>query len=444
MKVPAFFYATEEMLYDILKDKSLEQLVNITTLPGIQKKALAMPDIHEGYGFPIGGVAATLYPDGAISPAGIGYDINCGVRLLKSQITFKDIKPYLQKLAKHLFFEIPAGVGKAKDIKLGTDQLNKILNKGSQAVIAEGYGDKIDISYIEEYGKLSNADPSLLSENAKRRGEKQLGTIGAGNHFVEIERVDEIFDKEIARNFGLFKNQVTILIHTGSRGLGHQVATDYIHKVSYAMTKYGITAPNKDIASVPFSSIEGKEYFNAMASAANFAFANRQIISYDVRRVWKNILGDSGGKLSLLYDVSHNSAKIEKHIINNRAEKVIVHRKGATRAFEDQPVIIPGSMGTASYVLIGTNKAMVESFGSSCHGAGRRMSRRLAHKEIQGEKLLERLQEEGILIQTESVADLSEEAPSAYKNIHEVVEIIDKAGIAKKVARLTPAVVIKA
>ena len=455
MRVPAIIFASEKMLLEILSDRSLEQLVNVATLPGIRKAAFVMPDAHEGYGFPIGGVAATRYPDGVISPGGIGYDINCGVRLLRSTVSFEELKPHLEKLAKHLYREIPSGVGHAGSLKLGTDKLDNVLQEGAHKVIKEGYGEEIDTHYIESYGVLENADPASVSEHAKERGRDQLGTMGAGNHFVEIDRIDEIFDESVATAFDLSLNQIVVLIHTGSRGLGHQVATDYIRIMNQAMTRYGISIPDRELACAPFSSPEGRNYFNAMAGAANFAFANRQMITYEVRKVWGNILGDAGGHLSVLYDVAHNIAKIEEHTINGKKEKVIVHRKGATRAFPPhhpelvgeyqktgQPVIIPGSMGTASYVLVGTVKEK-EPFDSTCHGAGRLLSRHEAKKRIQGKELLLDLEREGIHIRTGSVAGLAEEAPLAYKDIHDVVDVVDKVGLARKVARLRPVVVIK-
>lgn len=455
MRVPAIIFASENMLDEILHDRSPEQLVNVATLPGITKAAFVMPDAHEGYGFPVGGVASTTYPDGVISPGGIGYDINCGVRLLVSELTLDALQPHLEKLAKHLFREIPSGVGHAGSLKLEVKKLDEVLNEGAQILIKEGYGDEIDTHYIESYGMLENADPSAVSDQAKKRGHDQLGTIGAGNHFVELDRVDEIFDEEVAGLFGLKRNQIAILIHTGSRGLGHQVATDYIRLMNQAMTRYNIHVPDRELACAPLSSPEGTQYFNAMASAANFAWANRQMITYEVRRVWSNILGDAGGHLSVLYDVAHNIAKIEEHTINGRKEKVIVHRKGATRALPPrhkelageyqktgQPVIIPGSMGTASYVLVGTLSGR-ESFYSTCHGAGRKMSRHQAKREILGKQLLLDLQQAGIHVETGSVSNLSEEAPLAYKDIHDVVNVVDKVGLARKVAKLKPIVVIK-
>lgn len=456
MRVPALVYATEAMLEQILLDRSLEQLVNVATLPGIRKAALVMPDAHEGYGFPIGGVAAMSYPDGVISPGGIGYDINCGVRLLRSEIRFEEIQLHLEKLAKHLYREIPSGVGHAGSLKLGLEKLDEVLQEGAHAVVKEGFGEEVDTHYLESYGRLENADPSAVSEHAKKRGHDQLGTMGAGNHFVEIDRVDEIYDSFIANEFGLTVGQIVMLIHTGSRGLGHQVATDYIRVMNEAMTRYTITVPDRELACVPFSSPEGTQYFNAMAAAANFAWANRQLIAWKVKVAFQEFFGSSEANIHTIYDVAHNIAKIEHHKINGRDETVIVHRKGATRAFPPghselvgeyqktgQPVIIPGSMGTASYVLAGTVKGMKETFGSSCHGAGRRLSRHHAKKEIHGGELLEKLRQEGIIIQTGSVADLAEEAPLAYKNVHDVVDVVDHAGIAKKVAQLRPVVVIK-
>lgn len=456
MRVPAFVFATELMLDEIMHDRSLEQLINVTTLPGIQNAAFAMPDIHEGYGFPIGGVAATSYPDGVISPGGIGYDINCGVRLLRSELSFEELKPHLEKLANHLFKQIPSGVGHAGSIKIEREKLDEVLREGAQRIIKQGYGEKTDTHNIESYGVLENADPSAVSDYAKKRGHDQLGTIGSGNHFIEIDRIDKIFDETVAKEFELKLNQIVILIHTGSRGLGHQVATDHIRLISQVMARYHINVADRELACAPLSSPEGRNYFNAMAGAANFAWANRQMITHEVRKVWNTIVGKKAGELSILYDVAHNIAKIEKHIINGKKEKVLVHRKGATRAFPPghpelageyqkvgQPVIIPGSMGTASYVLVGTIKGMRESFGSTCHGAGRRMSRHHAKKQIHGRALLEQLEKEGIIIKTGSVPNLAEEAPRAYKDIHSVVDVVDRVGLAKKVARLRPVVVIK-
>ncbi len=440
MLVPARIFASKQILDSVFKDKSLEQLVNITTLPGIQKAAYAMPDIHEGYGFPIGGVAAMEYPDGVISPGGIGYDINCGVRLLKSSLTFADINYHLGLLARKLYEEIPSGVGKGGRLRMDNKQLDQTLVWGAEFMINEGYGEKDDATFLESSGRLANADSSLVSEHAKERGKDQLGTMGAGNHFVEVDRVDKIFDAGIAKDFGLFLNQVIVLIHTGSRGLGHQVATDYIRLLLNSLSKYNITLPDRELACAPLTSAEGANYFNAMAAAANFAWANRQLITWEVRKVWREMFSQN---LSILYDVAHNIAKIEEHEIDGQIRKVIVHRKGATRAFADQPVIIPGSMGTASYVLVGTAEGMKQSFGSSCHGAGRMMSRHAAKRIISGKQLKADLKLQGIFIETGSISGLGEEAPVAYKDIHNVVDVISQAGIAKKVAGLKPVAVIK-
>lgn len=456
MRVPARVYATEKMLDEIMGDRSLWQLVNVATLPGIQKYAIAMPDIHEGYGFPIGGVAAMDYETGVISPGGIGYDINCGVRLLKSNLSFEEIEPYLDKLAKELYREIPSGVGKGGRLKLNEKDFDEVLKRGAGWMIEKGYGEKNDAHFLESFGCLENADPIMVSDHAKSRGRDQLGTMGAGNHFVEVDRVEEIFDEETAKVFGLQKNQIVVLIHTGSRGLGHQVATDYIRLMMNAMPKYGITLPDRELACVPFSSPEGQNYFNAMAGAANFAWANRQMITCEVRKVWGDMFGKAqmanGKELEILYDVAHNIAKIEEY--GNK--KVIMHRKGATRAFGPghseiieeyrdvgQPVLIPGSMGTSSFVLAGTKESIKEAFGSSCHGAGRRMSRHEAKREVRGSELRKELEKEGVHIQVGSISGIAEEAPLAYKDVRQVVDVVASAGIAKKVAELKPLAVIK-
>lgn len=456
MRVPARIFATERMIDEIGSDRSLDQLVNVATLPGIQIASYAMPDVHEGYGFPIGGVAATHYPDGIISPGGIGYDINCGVRLLRSSLSFDNIKNRLNSLAHAIYKAIPSGVGQGGELKLSEKQVDEILSKGVTWMLEHGYGKSGDARHIESLGRLNNADPAQVSQDAKKRGLDQLGTLGSGNHFAEIDIVDEIYDQEAAGALGLWKNQAVVLIHTGSRGLGHQVATDHIRIMMNVMNKYGIQLPDRELACVPFSSPEGTNYFNAMAAAANFAWCNRQYITHGIRQAWKQELGNAGGNLDIVYDVAHNIAKIETHVINKKKQQVIVHRKGATRAFGPgfqelaqeyrsigQPVLIPGSMGTASYVMVGTDQAMNLSFGSCCHGAGRRMSRSAAKQIIHGKTLQQELLQAGIFIQAGSMAGLAEEAPAAYKDIDEVVNVVDSAGIAKKVARLRPCVVIK-
>jgi tRNA-splicing ligase RtcB len=456
MQVPARIYASEAMLEKLFEDRTLEQLLNVSTMPGILKVTLAMPDAHEGYGFPIGGVAAFKYPDGVISPGGIGYDINCGVRLVKTELEYNDIKDKLDKLIHDLSRGIPKGVGRGGKLKLDKNALNKVLTGGSRWAIEQGYGEKEDLAHTESSGRLDVARSEVVSERAKKRGFDQLGTMGAGNHFVEIDRVDSIFDKNKAMVFGLRQNQIVILIHSGSRGLGHQVATDYIRLMMSAMPKYNISVPDRELVCVPLKSREGKAYFSAMAASANYAWANRQLIMHGARKAWSSVLGRSGGSLSLLYDVAHNIAKIEEHDVDNKKEKVIMHRKGATRAFGPghdelaeeyrevgQPVIIPGSMGTASYVLVGTEKAMQSTFGSTCHGAGRAMSRKAAMKNVQGEKLKNELKSKGIRIEAGSLKGLVEEAPQAYKDIEAVIQVVDKAGIATKVARVRPLAVIK-
>ena len=456
MLVPARVYALEELLDAILNDRSLEQLVNVATLPGIVKASMVMPDVHEGYGFPIGGVAATRYPDGAISPGGIGYDINCGVRLLISDLSYNKIKGRIEELSKEMYRQIPSGMGKGGFIQLSAKKMEEVLRKGAAWAVEEGYGDPLGLEYTESNGCLPEADPSKVSEQAKKRGRDQLGTIGSGNHFVEVGRVEKVFDEAAAEAYGLKPDQVTILIHTGSRGLGHQVATDYLRIMMSAMPKYGIQPPDRELASVPFSSPEGQDYYRAMCAAANFAWCNREVISWECRKAWSNVFGKAGGKLRLLYDVAHNIAKVEEHVVDGEKMKVIVHRKGATRAFGPhfsefpeafrhigQPVLIPGSMGTSSYVLAGTDESMASSFGSTCHGAGRRLSRRGAKKQVDAAQLLRELKKRGIHIQAGSHRGVAEEAPIAYKDVNLVVETVHQAGIAKKVVRLRPLGVVK-
>lgn len=455
MRVPARIYVSEQMLDDLLKDRSVQQIVNVATLPGIVGAALAMPDAHEGYGFPIGGVAATKYPNGVISPGGIGYDINCGVRLLKSTLSYDDIKEHLASLCRELYYWVPSGVGRGGNLELKGKDYDYLLRLGVPWMINQGYGYPEDLRHIESFGRLEHADPSKVSDEAKKRGFDQLGTLGSGNHFVEVDVVDEIYDEDVAQAFGLHKGQIVVLIHTGSRGFGHQIATDYIRIMMHVMQGYGIQLPDRELACVPFSSQEGQNYFAAMACGANFAWANRQMITWEIRQAWKKVFGQQYD-LSILYDVAHNIAKIETHIIDGVDKKVIVHRKGATRAFgpghpelaeeyraSGQPVIIPGSMGTASYVLVGTEQGMKESFGSSCHGAGRRLSRKAAKNTINGKKLRDELLSHGIHIQAGSVSGLAEEAPEAYKDIDDVIEVVHQAGLARKVARLRPCAVVK-
>lgn len=453
MLVPARIYASDKLLQET-EDEALIQLVNTTTMPGIVKYAIAMPDIHSGYGPPIGGVGAMKLPEGVISPGFVGYDENCGVRLLKSDYTEKEIRPYLDKLATEIQKEVPSGLGKGRAIKLSIEQIDKILEGGVPYLVEQGYGEKEDIENCEEKGRIEEADASCVSERAKNRGRDQVGTLGSGNHFCELDKIEEIFDEKIAQTFGLFKNQVIVLIHTGSRGLGHQNCTDYLRTVMDAMSKYGIKLPDRELACVPFNSPEGQRFFKAMSAACNYAWANRHMIGHYVRKAWKSVLGQKVN-LKLLYDVAHNIAKIEEHEVDGEKMKLIVHRKGATRAFPlehpelpekykktGQPVIVPGSMGTASYVLVGTEKSK-EAWYTVCHGAGRTMSRHEAIRRVSGQEVVKSLESKGITVKCWSPRSIAEEAPMAYKNVDEVVEVVHNAGLSKKVAKLVPLAVIK-
>lgn len=456
MKVPARIYTSEKMLDDILKDKSLKQLINVATLPGIQKYALGMPDIHEGYASPIGGVAAIRTSDGIISPGMAGYDINCGMKLLKSEYCEKEIKPHLDKLASEIQKEVPSGLGRGRKLKFSIDEINKIIDGGAWYLVNQGWGENEDIENCESGGRLDWAENSAISFRAKNRGIDQVGTLGSGNHFLEVQKVAEIFDEKIAKIFGLFKNQVVVMIHTGSRGLGHQVCSDYLREfIPLMLNKYKIRVPDREFACVPFSSPEGQRYFSAMAGAANYAWANRQMITYFVRKAWKNVLGENVSPLTSLYDVAHNIIKKEKYLINGEEVEFAVHRKGATRAFSagnpeipkkyqgvGQPVLIPGSMGTASYVLVG-QKEGEDAFYSSCHGAGRTMSRNAAMKQVSGQEIIQNLNLKGIIVKYYSPRGIAEEAPIAYKNIDDVIEIVHNTGLSKKVVKLVPLAVIK-
>lgn len=456
MRVPARFYTSGKMLEMVFKDKSLEQLVNLCALPGIQRYGLAMPDIHEGYASPIGGVAAISAENGIISPGMCGYDINCGMKLLKSDMTDADIRPRLDKLAEEIQKEVPSGLGRGRKVKMDISSLDKILEGGAGRVVEEGYGEKDDLENCEAGGRLNWADASAVSMTAKNRGRDQVGTLGSGNHFLEIQKVEQIFDEDAAKAFGLFKDQVFIMIHCGSRGLGHQVATDYIREFMPLMIKkYKIQVPDREFSCVPFNSPEGQRYFSAMAAAANYAWANRQMIAYSVRKAWKNVLGAGGKELGAVYDVAHNIIKLEKYVIGGKETEVAIHRKGATRAFPPghpeisekyrkvgQPILIPGSMGTASYILRGTEEAE-QSFYSTCHGAGRTMSRHQAIRTVSGKQVVDDLKKKGILVKCFSYRGIAEEAPLVYKDIDSVVEVVHQAGLSKKVARLVPLAVIK-
>ncbi|RKY00182.1 MAG: RNA-splicing ligase RtcB [Spirochaetes bacterium] len=459
MRVDGVIYVDQKMMDEIIAtDESLIQVANVAHLPGIQKYSLAMPDIHWGYGFPIGGVAAMDVEQGVISPGGVGYDINCGCRLLITRISKKDIKDRIRELVDALFKAVPCGVGSKGKIKLSKNEEKKVLEQGSRWAVKEGFGTEEDIARTEEGGMLKGADPNLISERALERGKEQLGTLGAGNHFLEIGYVEEIFDEKTARAFNLFKDQVTILIHCGSRGLGHQICDDFIRIMMKSIDKLGIELPDRQLVSAYIKSKEGQAYLSATATAANFAWANRQIIMHWVREAFSSTLAaniDEIG-LELLYDVCHNIAKIEEHEIDGKKRKVCVHRKGATRAFPPkhpdvpkiyrevgQPVLIPGDMGTESYVLVGTQKAMEDTFGSTCHGAGRIMSRSKAIKFTKGRAIQRELENKGIIVKAKGSKTLKEEAPEAYKDVSHVVDIVHKAGISKKVARIKPLGVVK-
>ncbi len=455
MQVPARAFVSEKMLEESFKDRSLYQLVNVACLPGIQRYAMAMPDMHEGYSSPIGGVAGIDTKEGIISPGMCGYDINCGVRLLISDLTLKEAQPYLEKLATALQKAVPSGLGRGRKTRLSKSEVDKVLLGGAQYLVEQGYGEKEDIERCEGYGKLGWADPQNVSSRAKQRGADQVGTLGSGNHFLEVQKVDTIFSEEVARAFGLFPDQVVIMVHCGSRGLGHQVCSDYLREFMPLMEqKYKIKVPDREFAVVPFSSPEGQRYFSAMAGAANFAWANRQMITFYVRKAFYEVFGKDR-KLSLLYDVAHNIIKLERYIIDGQEKELAVHRKGSTRAFPPghpeipekyrevgQPVLIPGSMGTASYVLVGTHEGE-QSFYSTCHGAGRQMSRRKAVRLFPGKKVVKELEKQGIVVKCWSFRGIAEEAPGAYKDVDEVIEVVHKVPLSFKVARLVPLAVIK-
>ena len=449
MRVPARVFADEELLAAIAGDRSLEQLQNVATLPGIVDAALAMPDIHQGYGFPVGGLAATELPDGVVSPGGVGYDINCGVRLLALPLTDEELGGRREPLVHEISRAVPAGAGKEGGRARRGEDLDAVLREGSR-VVAERDD---DVERTESGGRLAGADPAAVSERARQRGGGQLGSMGSGNHFVEVQRVDRLFDSSAADAFGLREGQVTILIHSGSRGLGHQVCSDYVKRMDAALGRYGIELPDRQLSCAPASSPEGQAYLAAMAAAANFAWANRQEIANRVRGAVARVLGREAAAATVqVYDVAHNVAKAERH----GGRDVLVHRKGATRAFPagsaeipaayrevGQPVFIPGSMGTSSFVLAGDPGSMERSFGTTCHGAGRRLSRTAAKREIGGAELRRELEGRGIVVRSPSNKGLAEEAPFAYKDVERVVEIVERAGLARRVARVRPLGVVK-
>ncbi|MFA9404902.1 MAG: RtcB family protein [Anaerolineales bacterium] len=458
MRVPVRIFASKTLLDESLGDKSLNQAVNAATLPGLVEHVLVMPDVHQGYGFPIGGVAATALPDGIISPGAIGYDINCGVRLLASEISYEHAKADIPDLATELYANCPSGVGVGGHINLSHKQLQQICRMGSKWALQNGYARKDDLEKTEEGGCIAGADPGSVSSRAHKRGRGQIGTLGAGNHFIEVDVVEEIFHPDAARAMRLYEGSLTVQIHCGSRGFGHQVCSDYVKEFQIAVRRYGIRLPDRELVCAPLNSPEGKRYLAAMACAANYAFCNRQILAHYVRESFENIFAGKmkNWDLTQVYDIAHNMGKIEEHIIQGKKMRVCVHRKGATRAFGPgfsglpeeyrnlgQPVLVPGSMGTASWVLLGTEKSMQQSFGSTCHGAGRVMSRRQAKREVWGKDLLEQLEADGISVRAGSMPGLAEEAPKAYKDVDAVIDVVTGAGIAEKVARLVPVAVIK-
>jgi tRNA-splicing ligase RtcB len=454
MKVEGMIYADEALASQIIRDQTLDQVANVATLPGLVGKSLAMPDAHQGYGFCIGGVAAADPDHGVVSAGGVGFDINCGVRLLAAPFDAADIRPKLALLLDRLFHDIPCGAGRKCRVQIPRSELDEALADGAQWAVRRGFGTDADTARMEDYGKIPDAEPSFVSDRAKERGYPQLGTLGSGNHFLEIGSVSEVFDPITAGRFGVREGQMVVLIHSGSRGLGHQVCTDYLDLMQHGMKKHGISVVDRQLACVPVTSGEGRRYLGAMAAAANFAFANRQLMTYGIREACRSVLGNAD--LKIVYDVCHNIAKREEHRVGGRLRQVLVHRKGATRAFPKghpalpeelreagQPVLIPGSMGTCSYILAGTELAMEETFGSSCHGAGRAMSRTQAKRETSADELDREMRAKGILVRGETRSGLVEEKPGAYKDVTRVVDVVHGAGIARKVARFVPLAVMK-
>ena len=453
MRVPARIYGTDAMIDAIRSDNAPEQAANVAHLPGIVKFSLAMPDIHWGYGFPIGGVAAFREKDGVVSPGGVGYDINCGVRLMASRISRTDLLKHQRELVDELFRRVPTGVGGGGGFRVTKEELRAAVREGAKWVVGQGMGTEADLEYIEEHGCIAGGDPSKVSDQAWERGRGQLGTLGSGNHFLEVGYVEEVFDEKAAATLGLYKDQVTVIIHCGSRGFGYQVCSDYLGVMDRAVKKYGIELPDRQLACAPVDSEEGQAYLGAMLCAINYAFANRQVIAHRTREAFEKILGLSRGDVGLrtVYEVAHNIAKFEYHKVDGKEEKLCVHRKGATRAFcpghrevpsayrsVGQPVLIPGDMGRYSYVLTGTEKAMEETFGSTCHGAGRAMSRMKAKKKAQGRNIVKEMAAKGIVIRGQSRRTVDEEISEAYKDVANVVDACAIAGISNKVVKLRP------
>ncbi len=459
MRVPGLIYASEEMLESIGEEQTLEQVANVAFLPGIVNFSMAMPDMHWGYGFPIGGVAAMSVKDGVISPGGVGYDINCGVRLLRTNLNEAEVRLKINQLLGELFANVPSGLGSQGKIRVSQKEMRELMIDGAHWAVKHGFGSKEDLDATEEGGRMKNTDPGRVSDKAVKRGMPQAGTLGSGNHFLEVQIVKEIFEPQIAKAMGIEAvGQILVLIHTGSRGFGHQVCTDHLRVMEEAVSRYGIKLPDRQLACAPIDSKEGRDYLAAMACAANYAWCNRQCIVHWVRESFSKIFAKTPEDLGMrqIYDVAHNIAKIEEHKVDGQKLKVCVHRKGATRAFppghEDipqrykeigQPVFIPGDMGRCSFIAVGTQKAMEESFGSTCHGAGRILSRHAARRSLRGKDVAQDLERRGITIKTGNTPSLAEEASQAYKDVTEVIEVCHQAGISKKVARATPLGVIK-
>jgi len=458
MRVPGIIYAESDMLQGKKHNEPLKQVANVATLPGIVKGSLAMPDMHWGYGFPIGGVAAFDWDTGVISPGGVGYDINCGVRLATTALEEADIKPKLETLVTELYRQIPSGLGSTGLLNLSVKEEKQVLKEGSQWAVRKGFGENRDLAHTEDTGCMPNADPDIVSLRALERGKKQLGTLGSGNHFLEVGVVDEVFDAKVASAFGIFQGQVTLLLHTGSRGFGYQVCDDFLKQMNQHVKQLGLDLPDRQLACAMIQSDQGQRYFNAMACAANYAWANRQILMHHCREVFQKalVIGPKNLDMNLVYDVSHNIAKKEIHVVEDKKRILCVHRKGATRSFPPnhealcdahrstgQPILVPGDMGTASYILVGTETAMTETFGSTCHGAGRVLSRTAAKKQSKGRSIQRELADKGILVRWTGRSTLAEEMPDAYKDISKVVGVVHGAGISRKVARLRPLAVVK-
>jgi tRNA-splicing ligase RtcB len=459
MRTDGVVYASSEMMREIKTDNSMEQVANVACLPGIVGNSMAMPDIHYGYGFPIGGVAATDVKEGVVSPGGVGYDINCGVRLLRTSLTRREVEPRIRDIVDQLFVDVPSGVGSKGKVRVDARELKQVLSKGAQWAVGRGMGWPEDPDHIEGGGRIEGAEPGVLTQRAIERGQPQLGTLGAGNHFLEVQIVDEILDEEVGRALGIAElNQVTVMIHTGSRGLGYQVCDDALEVMQKAIQRYGIKLPDRQLACAPVESPEGRDYLSAMAAAANYAWANRQCITHWTREAFERVFQTSARQLGMeiVYDVAHNVAKLEEHEVDGKKMRLCVHRKGATRAFgpgrpeliplhqkTGQPVIVPGDMGTASYLCVGTERAMKETWGSTCHGAGRVLSRHEAIRRSRGRNIAKELMDKGIYVRAASREVLAEEMPEAYKDVDQVVTVCHGAGISKLVARLKPIGVMK-